>query len=118
MDRKELIMNNGYWDSKIELLLSHQQKNSKKTIRKEILKLKNELISLLSEGSQPNSEGANCAIFDVSLSLANQKAIEYAKLKHSDEYNDPAFERDISETELDFARGFVACREFLKANEG
>ena len=53
----------------------------------------------------------------VSVSLANQKAIEYAKLKHSDEYKDQAFERDVAETEIDFARGFIACSEYIKANE-
>jgi len=55
------------------------------------------------------------SIFDVNSLSANQKAIEYAKLKHSEEYNDKTFERDISETEIDFARGFIACSEYLKS---
>ena len=42
-------MNDGYWEAKIYLLLNHRYKNSKKTICKEILKLKNELSSVLTE---------------------------------------------------------------------
>ena len=40
--------------------------------------------------------------------IAFDKAVQYAKLKHKEEYNDPAFQRDIEESELDFARGFMA----------
>jgi hypothetical protein len=40
--------------------------------------------------------------------VANKKAIEYAKAKNGEEYNDPIFKRVIEETELDFLRGFIA----------
>ena len=39
----------------------------------------------------------------------NQKAIEYAELKHKEEADNPAFERDISESQIDFARGYTAA---------
>jgi len=39
----------------------------------------------------------------------NQKAIEYAKLEHKEEYDDPAFARDVSETVIDFTRGYAAA---------
>jgi len=41
-------------------------------------------------------------ISDVSGSLASQKAIEYAKFIHGEEYDDPIFAPDVEQTIRDF----------------
>ncbi len=46
--------------------------------------------------------------FDKLAKKAMDSANDYAKFKHKEEYNNPSFQRDIDESELDFARGFVA----------
>lgn len=40
--------------------------------------------------------------------IANDLGNEYATLKHEACFDDPKFDREISETSIDFARGFVA----------
>lgn len=45
----------------------------------------------------------------VSGSLAYQKAIEYAKFKHGDEYYDKTFSRDVEDTIYDFQCGFATA---------
>ena len=42
---------------------------------------------------------------DLIKSHRNKKAREYAKFKHQDEYNNPMFSRDVSETLSDFKDG-------------
>jgi len=39
--------------------------------------------------------------------IANDEAIKYAKLKYSKYHKDSVYEKDIAETETDFARGFI-----------
>jgi hypothetical protein len=43
------------------------------------------------------------------LNSANQKAIEYAQLKHSEEPESSTLQNSISESEIDFVRGYMAC---------
>ena len=45
----------------------------------------------------------------VSVSLLRNKAKEYAKFKHQDEYNDPIYHRDVLETLNDFEAGYKAA---------
>ena len=48
-------------------------------------------------------------ISDGSGSLAYQKAVEYAKFIHGEEYDDPIFSPDIEQTIRDFQSGFVTA---------
>ena len=45
----------------------------------------------------------------MTLEEIKQKAIEYAKQKHKEEYDDPAFQRDVAGTKIDFVRGYTAA---------
>ena len=49
------------------------------------------------------------SISDVSGSLAYQKAIEYAKFIHGEEYDDPIFASDVEQTIRDFQSGFATA---------
>ena len=48
-------------------------------------------------------------ISDVSGSLAYQKAVEYAKIIHGEEYDDPIFAPDVEQTIRDFQSGFATA---------
>jgi len=69
----------------------------------------NEVAELVNEvASLQSSEGE---IRDDDMFIeANKEAVKYSMLKHGDEYSDPAFDRDVIETKIDFATGFVAGR--------
>jgi hypothetical protein len=54
-------------------------------------------------------------ISDVCGSLASQKAIEYAKFIHGEEYDDPIFAPDVEQTIRDFQSGFITAMRI--ANE-
>ena len=54
-------------------------------------------------------ENDNLPIFSVSVSLLRDKAKDYAKFKHKDEYNDPIYHRDVLETLNDFESGYKAA---------
>lgn len=45
----------------------------------------------------------------VSGSLAYQKAVEYAKFIHGEEYDDPIFASDVEQTIRDFQSGFATA---------
>lgn len=46
-------------------------------------------------------------------SLASQKAVEYAKVMHEDEYNDPSFAPDVEQTIRDFQSGFITAMQIV-----
>jgi hypothetical protein len=48
-------------------------------------------------------------LFAVSGLLAYQKAVEFAKFKHQDEYYDKAYARDVEDTIYDFKSGFATA---------
>ena len=51
----------------------------------------------------------NCNLQNVSVSLIHQKATEYAKFIHQDEFDDPCFAPDVEQTMRDFKSGFEAA---------
>lgn len=58
----------------------------------------------------------NKATFENTQSIiieSSKKADQYAKIKHDKEYYDPAFNRDVSETTVDYMRGFMDCYSYL-----
>lgn len=58
MDRKELLMNDGYWEASIECVFWRHRHTKilrrlfRKALTKEVLKLKNELIKELTNGQE------------------------------------------------------------------
>ena len=51
----------------------------------------------------------NCNLQNVSVLLLHQKAIEYAKFIHQEEFDDPCFAPDVEQTIRDFKSGFEAA---------
>lgn len=46
-------------------------------------------------------------------SLAYEKAVEYAKNKHQEEYSDPVFTPDVEQTIKDFQIGFITAIKIM-----
>jgi len=62
--------------------------------------------------SKKLSDKKQCDIHVVSVLLPRDKAKEYAKFKHQDEYNDPTYHREVVETINDFEAGYKAAIKY------
>lgn len=67
------------------------------------------ILKLIEREQKATNEPQALPMFDVSGSLAYQKAVEYAKFIHGEEYDDPIFAPDVEQTIRDFQSGFATA---------
>lgn len=69
-----------------------------------------ELLNKLMNLARENTINIMDEIKDYQKDFVDKKAIEYAKFIHDEDFDDPTFERDVSQTIRDFKAGFNAIK--------